>query len=50
MEVHKRKIYSVKYGSGKIYGEGSLPATLRAIALAKKNDRIDAGKMCHCLL
>jgi predicted NBD/HSP70 family sugar kinase len=28
LDVHKRKIsYCVKDGSGKIYGEGSLPAT-----------------------
>src|SRR6266404_4194434 len=97
LDVHKRKIsYCVKDSSGKIYAEGSLPATrmdldlwmktlpqpwsaameatmftgwiydhlkphaaalkvahplmLRAIALAKKkNDRIDANKICDCL-
>jgi transposase len=97
LDVHKRKIsYCVKDGSGKVYAEGSLPATradldlwmktlpqpwsaameatmftgwiydhlkphaaalkvahplmLRAIAAAKKkNDRIDANKICDCL-
>src|SRR6202795_2352948 len=97
LDVHKRKIsYCVKDGSGKIYAEGSLPATrrgldlwmkkllqpwsaameatmftgwiydhlkphaaalkvahplmLRAIAAAKKkNDRVDASKICDCL-
>ena len=97
LDVHKRKIsYCVKDRSGKIYVEGSLPATrddldfwmktlphpwsgameatmftgwiydhlkphaaalkvahplmLRAIAAAKKkNDRIDANKICDCL-
>src|SRR6202158_1863950 len=97
LDVHKRKIsYCVKDSSGKIYAEGSLPATrmdldlwmktlpqpwsaameatmftgwiydylkphaaalkvahplmLRAIAAAKKkNDRIDASKICDCL-
>jgi len=96
LDVHKRKIsYCVKDGSGKVFAEGSLPATrldldlwmktlpqpwsaameatmftgwiydhlrphaaalkvahplmLRAIAAAKKkNDRIDAGKICDC--
>jgi transposase len=97
LDVHKRKInYCVKDSGGKIYAEGSLPATrvdldlwmkrlphprsgameatmfsgwiydqlkphaaalkvahplmLRAIAAAKKkNDRIDASKICDCL-
>jgi transposase len=97
LDVHKQKIsYCVKDGSGKVYAEGSLPATrtdldlwmktlpqpwsaameaimftgwiydhlkrhaaalkvahplmLRAIAAAKKkNDRIDANKICDCL-
>src|SRR5690348_1537640 len=97
LDVYKRKIsYCVKDGSGKVYAEGSLPATrldlnlwmktlpqpwtaameatmftgwiydhlkpnaaalkvahplmLRAIAAAKKkNDRIDANKICDCL-
>src|SRR5271167_484629 len=97
LDVHKRKIsYCVKDSSGRIFTEGSLPATridldlwmktlpqpwsaameatmftgwiydylkphaavlkvahplmLRAIAAAKKkNDRIDAGKICDCL-
>jgi len=97
LDVHKRTIsYCVKEGSGKIYAEGSFPATrldldrwlktlpqpwtaameatlftgwiydhlkahaaalkvahplmLRAIAAAKKkNDRIDASKICDCL-
>ena len=98
LDLHKRKIscYCVKDSSGKIYAEGSLPATridldllmktlphpwsgameatmftgwiydhlkphaaalkvahplmLRAIAAAKKkNDRIDANKICDCL-
>src|ERR1700693_5282636 len=97
LDVHKRKIsYCVKDSSGKVFAEGSLPATrldldlwmktlpqpwsaameatmftgwiydhlkphaaalkvahplmLRAIATAKKkNDRIDAGKICDCL-
>ncbi len=97
LDVHKRKIsYCVKDGSGKVFAEGSLPATrldldlwiktlpqpwsaameatmftgwiydhlkphaaalkvahplmLRAIAAAKKkNDRIDANKICDCL-
>jgi transposase len=97
LDVHKQKIsYCVKDSSGKIYAEGSLPATridldlwmktlphpwsgameatmftgwiydhlkphaaalkvahplmLRAIAAAKKkNDRIDANKICDCL-
>jgi transposase len=97
LDVHKQKIsYCVKDSSGKIYAEGSLPATridldlwmktlphpwsgameatmftgwiydhlkphaaalkvahplmLRAIAAAKKkNDRIDASKICDCL-
>jgi transposase len=97
LDVHKRKIsYCVKDSSGKVFAEGSLPATrldldlwmktlpqpwtaameatmftgwiydhlkphaaalkvahplmLRAIAAAKKkNDRIDANKICDCL-
>src|SRR5277367_3730652 len=97
LDVHKRKIsYCVKDSGGKVYAEGSLPATrmdldlwmktlpqpwsaameatmftgwiydhlkphaaalkvahplmLRAIAAAKKkNDRIDASKICDCL-
>src|SRR5580704_15923841 len=97
LDIHKRKIsYCVKDGSGKLYGEGSIPATrfdldrwiktlpqpwiaameatvftgwiydhlkphaaalkvahplmLRAIAAAKKkNDRLDANKICDCL-
>src|SRR5258708_6828344 len=97
LDVHKRKIsYCVKDSSGRVYAEGSLPATrfdldrgmktfpqpwsaameatvftgwiydhlrphaaapkvahplmLRAIAAAKKkNDRIDAKKICDCL-
>jgi transposase len=97
LDVHKRKIsYCVKDSGGKVYAEGSLPATrtdldhwmktlpqpwsaameatmftgwiydhlqphaaalkvahplmLRAIAAAKKkNDRIDANKICDCL-
>src|SRR5258708_1160706 len=97
LDVHKRKIsYCVKDGSGKVFAEGSLPATrldldlwmktlpqpwsaameattftgwiydhlkphaaalklahplmLRAIPPAKKkNDRIDANKICDCL-
>jgi transposase len=97
LDVHKRKIsYCVKDRGGKLYGEGSLPATrldldhwmkalpqpwsaaleatmftgwiydhlkpyaaelkvahplmLRAIAAAKKkNDRVDASKICDCL-
>jgi len=97
LDVHKRKVsYCVKDGSGKVYAEGSIPATrsdldlwmktlpqpwsaameatmftgwiydhlkphaaalkvahplmLRAIAAAKrKNDRIDANKICDCL-
>ena len=97
LDVHKRKIsYCVKDNSGKVFAEGSLPATrlgldlwmktlpqpwsaameatmftgwiydhlkphaaalkvahplmLRAIAAAKKkNDRMDAGKICDCL-
>src|SRR6266403_209844 len=97
LDVHKRKIsYCVKDSGGKVYAEGSLPATradldlwiktlpqpwsaameatmftgwiydhlkphaaalkvahplmLRAIAVAKKkNDRIDANKICDCL-
>ena len=97
LDVHKRTIsYCVKEVSGRIYAEGSVPATrldlnrwmktlpqpwtaameatvfsgwiydhlrphaaalkvahplmLRAIAAAKKkNDRIDAGKICDCL-
>src|SRR5215472_7619873 len=97
LDVHKRMIsYCVKEVSGRIYAEGSVPATrldlnrwmktlpqpwtaemeatvfsgwiydhlrphavglkvahplmLRAIAAAKKrNDRIDAGKICDCL-
>jgi transposase len=97
LDVHKRKIsYCVKDSSGKVFAEGSLPATrldldlwmktlpqpwsaameaimftgwiydhlqphasalkvahplmLRAIAAAKKkNDRIDASKICDCL-
>jgi transposase len=97
LDVHKRKIsYCVKDGNGKVFAEGSLPATrlgldlwmktlpqpwsaaleatmftgwiydhlqphaaalkvahplmLRAIAAAKKkNDRVDASKICDCL-
>jgi len=97
LDVHKRKIsYCVKDSGGKVYAEGSLPATrfdldhwmktlpqpwtaameatmftgwiydhlkphaaalkvahplmLRAIVAAKKkNDRIDANKICDCL-
>ena len=97
LDVHKMKIsYCVKDSSGKLFGEGSIPATrldldcwmknlpqpwsaameatmftgwiydhlqphaaalkvahplmLRAIAAAKKkNDRIDASKICDCL-
>ena len=97
LDVHKRTIsYCVKDGSGKIYAEGTIPATrfdldrwmrslpqpwtaameatvftgwiydhlqphaaelkvahplmLRAIAAAKKkNDRVDASKICDCL-
>jgi len=97
LDVHKRKIsYCVKDSSGKVFAEGSLPATrldldlwmktlpqpwsaameatmftgwiydhlkphaaalkvahplmLRAIAAAKKkNDRLDASKICDCL-
>jgi len=55
LDVHKRTIsYCVKDGSGKIHGEGTIPAALkvahplmlRAIAAAKKkNDRIDATKI-----
>ena len=98
LDVHKRTIsYCVKDASGRVYAEGSLPATrfdldrwmktlpqpwtaameatvftgwiydhlqphaaalkvahplmLRAIAAAKKkNDRIDASKICDCLV
>jgi len=96
LDVHSEDHYCVKDGSGKVFAEGSLPATrldldlwmktlpqpwsaameatmftgwiydhlkphaaalkvahplmLRAIAAAKKkNDRIDAGKICDCL-